>query len=87
MWPVDPRSSEGKIAWSSAIHDAAEQYGMHCSVGHRYHHYKSLSRELKLMCSSLLYCQGVLIAELPMQESLTLTCRIRDCATVVYTYN
>ena len=54
-WPVDPRSSEGNIAWSSVTHDAAIQYDVHCSVGHRYHHYKLLSRELKLTCCSLLY--------------------------------
>ena len=36
--------SEGKIAWSGVIHDAAEQYDMHCSVGHRYHDYKSAER-------------------------------------------
>ena len=51
-WPVDPRNSEGKIAWSSATHDAAKQCDVHCSVGHRYYHYKLLSRELKLTYAS-----------------------------------
>ena len=53
--PVDPSGFEGKIAWLSAIHDAAEQYEMHCTLKHRCHDSKLLSRELKLTFCSLMY--------------------------------
>ena len=63
----------------------AEQYGMYCSVGHQYHHYKSLSG--KLMCCSLLSLEGVLIAELPATSSSTKQTGLKQGVSGVCTYS